>query len=100
MHGFLGFVELEATLAVHIQLANGNVAATADAQPTFRIYGSDGTPVQTGTASTVVDSQTGLHKITQACTAANGFARGTYTIRVAYAVSSANKVQSYTFTVV
>lgn len=97
---FLGFVELEGTLAVHIQLANGNAPQTADAQPTFRIYGADGTPVQTGTASTVVDSQTGLHKLTIECTAANGFARGTYTVRVAYAVSSAAKVQAYTFTVV
>jgi len=97
---FLGFVELEGTLNAHIQLANGNAPQTADAQPTFRIYGADSTPVQTGTASAVVDSQTGLHKITQACTAANGFARGTYTIRVAYAVSAAAKVQSYTFTIV
>lgn len=100
MGTFLGFVALEATLNRHIQLANGNAPATADAAPTFRIYGPDSTPVQTGTCSTVVDSQTGWHLLSQAVTAALGFARGTYTIRVAYAVSSTAKVQSYTFTVV
>jgi hypothetical protein len=97
---FLGFVELESTLNRHIQLANGNSPMTADAQPTFRVYGADGTPVATGTASVEVDSQTGWHKISQACTAANGFARGTYTILVGYAVSTVAKAQAYSFTVV
>jgi hypothetical protein len=97
---FLGFVALGATLARHLQLADGNAPATADAQPTFRIYGTDGTPVATGTCSAVVDSQTGLHKLEQQCTADAGFARGTYTIRLAYAVSTVAKVQSYTFTIV
>lgn len=100
MNGFLGFVDLEATLTRHLQLANGNAPVTADAQPTYRIYGADVTPVATGTLSTVVDSQTGLHSLAQACTALAGFARGTYTVRVAYAVSAVAKVQAYTFTVV
>lgn len=98
--GFLGFVELEATLAVHIQLANGNAPVEADDEPTFGIYGESDTPVVEGTCSAEVDSQTGLHKLEQAVTSLAGFARGTYTIRLAYAVSSAAKVQHYSFTVV
>ena len=43
--GFLGFVALDGTLTRHLQLANGNAPATADSAPTFRIYGTDGTPV-------------------------------------------------------
>ncbi len=96
---FLGIYELGDTLEAHIQLADGNAPATADADPTFRIYkGETSTPVQTGTASGVVDSQTGWHKISQALTAGNSFASGTvYTIRVAYDVSSVAKAQEYSF---
>lgn len=100
MHGYLGFVTLEATLTRHLQLANGNAPVTADAPPTYRIYGADGSPVANGTLSTVVDTQTGLHAVVQACTSLAGFARGTYTLRVSYAVSTVAKVQAYTFTVV
>lgn len=100
MHGYLGFVTLDETITRHLQLGNGNAPVTADAQPTYRVYGTDGTPVATGTLSTVVDSQTGLHAFVQACTSLAGFARGTYTLRVAYAVSMVAKVQAYTFTVV
>lgn len=100
MNGYLGYVALGETITRHLQLASGNAPATADAQPTYRIYGADGTPVATGTLSTVVDSQTGLHAFEQACTSLAGFTRGTYTLRVAYAVSSVAKVQAYTFTVV
>ena len=98
---FLGFFDLEATLKAHLQLKNGNAPATADAAPTFRIYaGASSTPVATGTCSAVVDSQTGLHLLTQAVTAANGFARGAYTVRIAYAVSTVAKAQEYSFQVV
>jgi len=100
MHGFLGFVELEASLVRHIQLANGNVAAEADDEPTFRVYGPVGQVGTDGTCSAEIDSQTGWHRLTIAATAAGGFARGTYTVRVAYEVSAAAKAQVYTFTVV
>ncbi|MBA4019200.1 MAG: hypothetical protein C0483_18700 [Pirellula sp.] len=100
MHGYLGFVALDATLTRHLQLANGNTPVEADDPPTFRIYGDGDTPVASGTLSAEVDTQTGLHKLEQACTTLNAFARGTYSLRVAYAVSTVAKVQSYTFTVV
>lgn len=95
----LGIHTLGSTLAKCIQLKSGNAPVTADAQPTFRIYGDGTTTIATGACSTVVDSQTGLHQISQALTIGNGFAVGTYTIRVAYAVSSVAKVQDYSFTV-
>lgn len=96
---FLGIYNLGDTLNAHLQMADGNAPATADAAPTFRIYkGSSSTPVATGTCSTVVDSQTGWHKLSQALTSGNGFAAGTvYTIRLAYAVSSVAKAQEYAF---
>lgn len=98
---YLGLFTLEATLNAHIQLKDGNAPATADAQPTFRIYaGASSTPVATGTCSTVVDSQTGLHSLTQALTTAAGFARGSYSIRVAYDVSAVAKAQEYSFQIV
>lgn len=98
---FLGLFTLESTLIAHIQLKDGNAPQTADAQPTFRIYaGESSTPIATGACSTVVDAQTGLHNLTQALTAAAKFARGAYTIRVAYAVSTVEKVQEYSFQVV
>lgn len=98
---FLGLFTLGDTMVSHIQLRDGNAPQTADAQPTFRIYsGASGTPVATGTCSTVVDSQTGWHSLTQALTSAAGFARGDYTIRVAYDVSSTAKVQDYSFQIV
>ena len=98
---FLGLWTLGSTLAVHVQLAAGNAPVTADAAPTFRIYvGSSNTPIATGTASGVVDSQTGFHLVTKALTVGNGFAVGTYTIRLAYAVSAVAAVQEYHFQIV
>ena len=91
---FLGIITLGSTLIRCIQLKNGNAVVTADAQPTFRIY-SGATLIASGTCSTVVDSQTGWHSLTQAFTVGNGFAVGVYTIRLAYAVSSVSKVQEY-----
>ena len=95
---FLGIFNIDDTMAVHVQLADGNAPATPDANPTFRIYkGSSSTPVATGTASAVVDSQTGWHLVSQALTVANGFAVGHYTLRLAYDVSAVAKVQEYAF---
>lgn len=96
---FLGIITLGSTLFRCLQLKNGNAPVTADAQPTFRIY-SGATLIASGTLSaSVVDSQTGLHSISQACTVGNNFAVGCYTIRIGYAVSSVSKVQEYSFQV-
>ena len=101
---FLGLWTLGTTLQAHIQLKNGNAPVTADSGTiTARIYkGSSETLVLAGTvASAVTDSLTGWHLLSAALTAANGFATGTtYTVRVAYQVSAANKVAEYSFTVV
>lgn len=95
---FLGIITLGSTLVRSIQLKNGNAPVTADAQPTFRIY-SGATLIASGTCSTVVDSQTGLHSLTQAATVGNGFSVGAFTVRVAYNVSSVAKVQDFSFQV-
>lgn len=98
---FLGFFDLEATLKAHLQMKNGNAPVTPDAAPTFRIYvGTSSTVVANGTCSAEVDSQTGMHLMTQALTGAAGFARGAYTVRIAYDVSAAAKAQEYSFQVV
>ena len=98
---FLGFWQLGATLALHIQLASGNAPQTADAAPTFRIYsGASSTPVATGTCSGVVDGLTGWHLLSKALTVGNGFAVGVYSVRVQYAVSAAEKAQEFSFQVV
>ena len=98
---FLGLFTLGTTLAVPLQLAAGNSPVTATGTPTFRIYsGASSTPVATGSLSaSVVDSQTGLHLLTQALTIANGFAVGVYVVRVAYVASATDAVQEYAFQV-
>jgi hypothetical protein len=98
---FLGFVELEATMVRHIQTKNSSGTPTApDSAPTYRIYGDSGTAIATGTLSGPVDSQTGLYSLSKAITAANGFGRGLYSVRIAYAISSAARAELYTFQVV
>ncbi len=47
-----------------------------------------------------MDSQTGLYSLSKAITAANGFARGLYSVRIAYAISSSARAELYTFQVV
>lgn len=82
--------------------ARAPVAADTNAV-TYRIYAPSGTSaLLTGSFSTtVVDSQTGFYQATGIqVTGANGFAAGnTYVVRVAYAVSAANKVDVHSFTV-
>lgn len=96
---FLGIITLGSTLVRCIQLKNGNAPVTADSQPAFRIY-SGASLIASGTLSaSVIDSQTGLHSISQACTVGNGFSVGFYTVRIGYAVSSVNKTQEYSFQV-
>lgn len=100
---FLGLWNLGSTLEAHLQLKNGNAPQTADSGTiTARIYtGSSNTLVLAATVvSTVTDSLTGWHKVSAALTTSNGFAVGVYTMRVAYQVSGANKVQEYSFQVV
>ena len=99
---YLGIWTLGATLQAHIQLKNGNAPVTADTGTiTARIYkGSSETLVLAATvASAVTDSLTGWHLVTAALTSGNGFAAGVYTMRLAYQVSGANKVQEYSFQV-
>lgn len=102
---FLGFWQLETTLALHIQLASGNAPVTArneadsaDAAPTFQIYsGASSTPIATGTCSDAVDSKVGWHLLSQALTVGNGFAVGVYAVRVAYFVAGEAKAQEFVF---
>lgn len=100
---FLGIWTLGATLAAHVQLKNGNSPVTADSGTiTARIYAGD-SETQVGTVavtSTVTDALTGWHLLSAALTSGNGFARGIYTLRLAYQVSGANKVQEYSLQVV
>lgn len=100
---FLGLWTLGATLAAHVQLKNGNSPVTADAGTiTGRIYAGD-SETQVGTVtvtSTVTDSLTGWHKLSAALTSGNGFARGVYTLRLAYQVSAVNKCQEYSLQIV
>lgn len=101
---YLGMVNLDGTLTVPIQCRTDARAPVApDAAPSGRVYGPDPTATMTNgtfTASGPVDSQTGFYKGSVSCTSANGYASGNnYTIRVTYAVSSATKVQLFTFTV-
>lgn len=97
---FLGYVELSNTMVRHILSKAGNTPGNADSAPTFRIYGSSSTPVTTGTCTGPVDSQTGWYSLSQAVTSGNGFSRGSYTIRVAYEISSTAYADTYSFTVV
>ena len=93
---FLGLHSLNDTLAFQLNMRDGNSPVTPDSAPTYRIYaGSQSTPIDTGTMSTEVDSQTGLHTLSYAFSTGNGFAVGYYTIRVNYEVSSVAKDQEY-----
>lgn len=102
---FFGFVPLgTTTFGFPVQVTNSSRTPSApDAQPTWRIYApTGGAAILTGTAPNAdVDSQTGWRPVTNvAVTGANGFASGnTYTVRVAYGVSSVNEVDIGTFVV-
>jgi len=102
---YVGPATLGATdFAFMVNTTSGTgVPTNADATPTYRIYAQGGTSaLLTGTMTAgVVDSQTGLYKVTSlSITAGNGFAAGnTYCIRIAYAISATNRVDIYFFTV-
>jgi hypothetical protein len=102
---FIGLYNLDASLYLKCQTKNSSGTPTAaDTNAvTYRIYSAaGGAAILSGSYSTtVVDSQTGLY-ITTALTlsSANGFASGnTYLVRIAYAISGTNYVETQYFTV-
>jgi len=97
---FLGYIELESTLNRHILTKAGNTPGDTDSAPSYRVYSSVAAPVLTGTCTGPVDGQTGWYKLSIEATGANGFGRGTYTVRVSYAISSTPYADFYSFTVV
>jgi len=89
--GFLGFVELGATLRLALQCRNGSQVITAPAAaPAWSVYGTSDTPVITGTlGASDADSKTGFRTGNLVCSSGNGFAAGQrYTIRLSYEISS------------
>ena len=89
--GFLGSIDLEGTLRLALQCRSSSIPTSPDASPSWAIYGSSDTALLTGSlGASDADSKTGFRTGDAAITAANGFASGNrYTIRFAYAISSA-----------
>jgi len=102
---FLGFVKLGDTLVIAQQCKSGEAPATPDANPAYRIYGlvSGSVALLTNGTGTLVatDGQTGFRTGTKSIIGGDGYVAGqTYTVRVTYAVSSAQKGELHSFTVV
>lgn len=91
-------VPLEGTLFFLIVTENASeVPTNPDAAPTFEIRNAGGVVI----SGTAVNVETGVYSISGATTAANGFAAGqVYAIKVAYAMSAANRRQTHHMIVV
>lgn len=101
---FLGYFNLGDTLKGLVQARDAsNVPTVADALPTFRIYSASGIMSNGTGTTTAFDSGTvtGVYQLSKVLNQSDNYTRGQlYQVRVAYAVSSANRADLLTFIVV
>jgi len=101
---FVGFVELDGTLAFLLPVRNtSDVPTAADAEPTYAIYtvNSDGTRTSRTTGTVGAALETGVYPFSDTVPSGEGFARGQmYSIQFTYAMSAANRRKVYYFMVV
>ena len=83
---------------------NGDAPTNADSNPAYRIYGlvSGSVVLMTNGTGTIsqTDSQTGFYTGTKSIIGGDGYVAGqTYVVKVTYAISSAQKGETHSFTV-
>ena len=95
-------MDLEGTLVFpFITVNTSDVPTAADATPTYKVYAADlQTTLVSSTNASALSGETGGYYVSQSITAAGGFESGkTYAVLVTYAISSAARRQTFTFTV-
>lgn len=99
---FVGFFDLEGTIAFLIPTENGSdVPTNGDSTPTATIYSVTSSGQTSISTATVTNVETGVYRLSDTAAAADGFAAGgQYDVLVSYAISSAARKKLFRFGVV
>ncbi len=87
------------TLLFHIQGLDGSGVLIDPTGISFEVYGNSDTPVITGGSMTKRNSKTGFYYGSITCTTGNGFAVGSYCIRIVLTIDGISSCKAIDFTV-